>query len=56
MGSLIGLLIFIADIYGIVMTIQSNDSKEKKILWVLLIFILPVVGLALWYFLGPRKK
>jgi hypothetical protein len=52
----IGLLVFIADIYGILMTVQSKASTDKKVLWVLLICILPVLGLLLWYLVGPGQK
>jgi len=56
MTSIIGLLVFIADVYGIVMTLQSRAKTGEKILWVLLILILPVIGLILWYLMGPGKK
>ncbi len=26
-----------------------------KVLWTLLIFFLPLLGLVIWYFAGPRK-
>lgn len=54
MGTLIGAAIFIADIWAIVKTLQSHVTAGKKALWVLIIFLLPVVGLILWFFLGPR--
>jgi len=56
MESIIGLLILIGDIYGIVMTLQSKAKTEQKVLWVLLIFLLPVLGLILWYLMGPGRK
>ena len=56
MGSIIGLLVLIGDIYGIVMTLQSKVKTDQKILWVLVIFLLPVIGLILWYLMGPGKK
>ncbi len=56
MSAIIGLLIFIGDIYGIVMTIQSKAKTDSKIIWVLLIFFLPVLGLILWFLMGPGKK
>ena len=54
--SLIGLLILAADIWAIVSVVQSAASTGKKVLWILLILILPVVGLILWLLLGPRGK
>lgn len=54
MEALLGLAIFIADIWAIVKTLQSPVSAGNKLLWVLIIFLLPVIGLILWYFMGPR--
>ena len=33
---------------------QSSASNEKKLIWTLAVVLLPVLGLILWYFLGPR--
>ena len=54
MGTIIGIVIFIADLWAIIQTIQSTGTGGQKILWVLIIFLLPVLGLILWFFLGPR--
>ena len=54
--SLLGLLILAADIWAIVTVVQSSASTGKKVLWILLILILPVIGLILWFLLGPRGK
>ena len=55
-GGFFGLLIFIADIWAIISTIQSSASTGSKVLWVILILLLPLLGLILWFFLGPRSK
>lgn len=52
--SLLGLLILIADIWAIVSIVQSGASTGKKVLWIVLVLLLPVLGLILWFFLGPR--
>ncbi len=54
MEALLGLAILIADIWAIVKTLQSSVTAGTKLLWVLIIFLLPVVGLIIWYFMGPR--
>lgn len=56
MESIIGLLILIGDIYGIVMTLQSKAKTDSKIIWVLLIFFLPLLGMILWFLMGPGRK
>lgn len=55
-NGLIGLLILAADIWAIVSVAQSAASTGKKVLWILLVLILPVLGLILWFLLGPRGK
>lgn len=53
-GGIIGLLILAADIWAIINVVQSGATTGKKVLWILLILVLPVVGLILWLLLGPR--
>ena len=55
MEAIVGLIIFVADLWAIVQTLQSSVSAGHKILWVLIILILPVIGLILWYFMGPKR-
>lgn len=54
MEAIIGLIIFIADIWAIVKTLQSAATTGMKVLWVILILFLPLIGLILWFFLGPK--
>ena len=54
-GGLIGLIILIADVWAIIHVIGSSASTGAKVLWVVLILVLPVIGLILWLIMGPRK-
>ena len=49
-----GLLILAGDVWAIINIFQSSASNEKKLLWTLVVVLLPVLGLILWFFLGPR--
>ena len=49
-----GLLVLIADVWAIVNIVQSAADTGRKVLWVVLVIVLPVVGFVLWWFLGPR--
>jgi hypothetical protein len=51
-----GIIVLILDIWAIVNVIGSSASTGAKVLWVLLIIILPVVGFIIWYFAGPRSR
>jgi succinate dehydrogenase/fumarate reductase cytochrome b subunit len=49
-----GLLILIGDVWAIINIFQSSASNEKKLLWTIVVILLPLLGLILWFFLGPR--
>ncbi len=51
---LFGLVVLIADVWAIVNVFQSNGDTGRKVLWTVLVIILPVLGFVLWYFLGPK--
>ncbi len=51
---LMGLVVLIADVWAIVNVFQSSADTGKKVLWTVLVIILPVLGFILWYFLGPK--
>jgi hypothetical protein len=52
--SLLGLLILIGDVWAIINIFQSAASNEKKLIWIIAVVLLPLLGLILWFFLGPR--
>lgn len=51
---LVGLLIFVFDVVAILKVVGSSAPTGTKVVWVLVILLLPVVGLLLWWFMGPR--
>jgi hypothetical protein len=53
-GGIWGLLCLVADVWAIVNIFQSNADTAKKVLWTVLVIVLPVLGFLLWLFLGPR--
>lgn len=53
-GGLLGLLILIADVWAIVKTVQSGASTGAKVVWIVLILLLPILGLVIWLLAGPR--
>ena len=55
-GGIIGLLILIADVWAIINVFQSRSEPLTKALWIVLILVLPVLGLIIWFFAGPRAK
>lgn len=53
-NGLIGLIILALDIWAIINVLKSGVEVGMKVLWVLLILLLPVLGLIIWAIAGPR--
>lgn len=51
---ILGVLILIADIYAIFNILSSRAATGEKVLWTLLVLILPVIGFVIWLVAGPR--
>jgi succinate dehydrogenase/fumarate reductase cytochrome b subunit len=53
-NSIWGILVLIADIWAIINIVQSNASTGRKVLWTVLVILLPVLGFIIWLVAGPR--
>ncbi len=53
-GGFFGLLVLIAEIWAIIHVTQSNANTGKKVLWIVLVLVLPVLGFIIWFLAGPR--
>jgi hypothetical protein len=42
-------------VWAIVSILQSGADTAKKVIWTVVVFLLPVLGFILWYFLGPKS-
>jgi len=51
-----GLLLLIADVWAVVHIAQSAASVGAKTAWIVVVLVFPVIGLAAWFFFGPRGK
>ncbi|MGB5439610.1 MAG: PLDc N-terminal domain-containing protein [Gammaproteobacteria bacterium] len=56
MENILGIIILIADIWAILNIFQSSVDTFKKALWIGLVLVLPLLGVIIWYFAGPRKS
>ena len=54
LGGLAGLIIFVLDIYAIIKIINSSATTGMKVVWVLIVAVLPVIGLVAWFVAGPK--
>ena len=55
-GGVLGVLILIGDVWALINILQSTSANDKKILWVVVVVLLPLLGLILWFFMGPRNR
>ena len=55
-GGFFGLLLLIADVWAIVNVIGSRSSTGAKVIWTVLILLLPLVGFLIWLLAGPRTR
>lgn len=51
-----GLIVLGLDIWAIISILGSSVSTGKKVLWSLLILVLPLLGFLIWFFAGPRSE
>ncbi len=54
-GSIIGLPILIISLWAITKIFHSHEGNVVKVLWIITVVLLPVIGFAFWYFIGPRE-
>jgi len=53
---ILGLLWLIVVIWAILQVAQSSASGMAKLLWIILMLFLPVIGVILWFLLGPKAS
>lgn len=53
-GGLLSLIGLILTVYAGIKIVQSEASTGVKVLWIVLILVVPVLGLVLWWLLGPK--
>jgi hypothetical protein len=54
-NSVWGLIVLVADIWAIVNIFQSSATTGMKVLWTVLVLLLPVLGVIIWFFAGPKS-
>ena len=51
-----GLIYAIVIVWAFVQIANSRADTGSKILWALVVFFFPFVGLIAWYFMGPGRR
>lgn len=53
-GGLLGLIWLALVIYAIIKTVQSSAGTGAKVIWTLVLLVLPLLGLLAWFIFGPK--
>ena len=54
-GGLLGLVVLVLDVWALVQILTSRSENGVKVLWVVVILLLPLLGFVLWLLLGPKS-
>ena len=54
--TLLGLVHLVLFIWALISIWQSSASGLAKLTWTLIVFFLPLIGLIVWFFIGPKKN
>lgn len=55
-SGVLGFIILIADIWAVLKIFQSSASNGSKALWIAIVLVLPVLGLIIWFLIGPGRR
>lgn len=50
-----GVIVLALNIWAIISIFGSGASTGGKVIWTLLVLILPILGFIVWFFAGPRS-
>ncbi|PKS08725.1 hypothetical protein jhhlp_004778 [Lomentospora prolificans] len=53
-GGIIGLIVLILDIIVFIEVLKSNRPPSSKIIWCLVVFLFPIVGMVIYYLFSNR--
>lgn len=51
----LGLVLLICVVYAIVKTLQSGAGTGAKVIWIVVLLVLPFLGFILWLLFGPSR-
>ncbi|MEH6832121.1 PLD nuclease N-terminal domain-containing protein [Sulfitobacter sp.] len=50
-----GILVLALNIWAIISIFSSGATTGAKVIWTLLVLVLPIIGFVIWFFAGPRS-
>ena len=55
MGGLLSIVTLVLYVVAIIDAVKSSLETSKKVLWIIVILILPILGAIIYYFVGRKK-
>ncbi len=55
-SGILGILHLALVIWAAVSIVNSPAPQLQKVLWILLVLVFPIVGLVIWFLLGPKGR
>ena len=55
MELIFGLLLLVANIWAFINILGSPAPTSVKLVWAIMIILVPLIGFIIWYFAGPRS-
>jgi hypothetical protein len=56
MFRLLGVLVFVLDIIAVISILKSSADSGTKLLWIVLVILLPFLGMILYFLMGPGRR
>ena len=53
---IVWLVVTVLDVIAIVSILKSSADSGTKLLWCVLVILLPVLGMVLYFLMGPGRK
>jgi len=53
-SGIVGVIILVLDIIAIIDIVKSGMDTVKKLVWILVVLLLPVIGMILWFLIGKK--
>jgi hypothetical protein len=56
MFRLLAILVFVLDVIAVVSVLKSSADGPTKLIWIILIILLPFLGMILYFLMGPGRR
>lgn len=53
---ILGIIHLVIVIWAVLNIVQSSADPLPKALWVVFVLVLPLLGVIVWFFFGPRSR